>query len=136
MIAENVTYQNFEELRKNLIDNEGLFFHPGLKEDGRQLFKGWTPEKKLGGVNSDFVVAFSLLRSDICDYGKDYIRIADPNFLNRTMQGIIGMRFSNAETKEDIKVGKTRLKKLLPDPLHGRIDYLRKMAEWVDPKKF
>ena len=50
---------------------------------------------KKNKVNSDFIVGYSLLRSDFCNWGEDYINIANPNFLDRTLKGIVSMRFSH-----------------------------------------
>lgn len=127
-------YQNFQDLRKDLIDKNGLFFHSGLKRDVKGLFDEWTPERKLNYVNSDFIVAYSLLRSDICDFGKEYIKVANPEFLDRTMQGIVALRFGYVEP-EDIEKGRKRLEELLPKPLHQRIEPLRIRGGWVDPEK-
>lgn len=132
-------YEIFEDLRKDLIDEDGFFFHFGLEEDTRELFDSWTPETKFRFVNSDFVVAYSILRSGECnkpDFGSKYIRIADPDFLNRVMKGIVGMRFANTQSDEEIVAGRKRLEELLPEPLHGRIDYLRKEGGWAEPDKF
>ena len=46
-------------------------------------------------VNSDFIVAYSLLRSDFCDWGESYIQIVNSNFLERVVKGIVGMRFAH-----------------------------------------
>jgi hypothetical protein len=43
-------------------------------------------------VNSDFIVGYSLLRKDFCNWGEEYLKIANPNFLERTINGIVGMR--------------------------------------------
>ncbi|MFA5953684.1 MAG: hypothetical protein WC812_03760 [Candidatus Pacearchaeota archaeon] len=46
-------------------------------------------------VNSDFLVGYSLLRSDFCNWGEDYVNIVNQNFLNRVLKGIVSMRFSH-----------------------------------------
>jgi hypothetical protein len=45
-------------------------------------------------VHSDFIVAYSILRNDFCNWGKDYLKVVNPTFLERVLQGIVGMRFA------------------------------------------
>jgi hypothetical protein len=45
-------------------------------------------------VKSDFIVAYSILRSDFCNWGEEYSKIANPNFLNKVISGVVGMRFA------------------------------------------
>jgi hypothetical protein len=45
-------------------------------------------------VDSDFIVAYSFLRNDFCNWGEEYVKIANTKFLERTINGIIGMRFA------------------------------------------
>jgi len=89
----------------------------------------------LKGVNSAFVVSYSLLRSDFCSFGERYAAVANPAFLNQTMKGIVAMRFGRP-SKEDWEASAERLKKLLPASLHDRIEPLRQEADWTDYKKF
>ena len=46
-------------------------------------------------IKSDFIVGYSLLRKDLCDWGEDYIKIADRNFLDKVLNGIVGMKFAH-----------------------------------------
>lgn len=121
-------------------------YWPGLDE-GRHLlgknplFAEWQFELmdekgmfKRDRVQSDFCVAYSLLRSDFCNFGEDYVHVANPQFLDRTMQGIVAMRFARAQTAEQISEGRERLKVLLPESLHGRIDELRLRHDWTEPQ--
>ena len=87
-------------------------------------------------VRSDFLVAYALLRSDFTSFGEDYAKIANSEFLERTLQGIVAMRFARLTEKNDIEKGLKRLKQLLPVSLHDRIDPLREKADWVDYKLF
>lgn len=113
MIAK---YNSFAELQRGLMDETGLF-------DPRQ-------------VNSDFLTAYRLLRSDLYPESEAYARAAHPQFLERTVQAIVNMRFGRATTEEQIVKGRARLQELLPSFLHGKIDEYRERAEWVDYKKF
>jgi hypothetical protein len=127
-------YQNFQDLKKDLIDENGLFFHSSLKTDTKQLIDEWIPEEKLNFVRSDFVIAYSLLRSDRSNFGEEYTIVADSHFLDRTMQAIVALRFGWLEPT-DIEKGRRRLEEILPRPLHQKIEPLRIRRDWVDPKK-
>jgi hypothetical protein len=84
-------------------------------------------------VKSDFLVACALLRKDFCNFGEEYAKAANPEFLERVMKGIVAMRFARAENSEDVSSGKARLEELLPESLHSRIEPLRLKKDWVDP---
>jgi hypothetical protein len=132
-------YHDFPILKTALIDDNGLFFHSGVNWDFKEIVDEGRDTLKIArhrAVNSDFVVAYSLLRSDFCDYGEDYIGIANSAFLDRTLRGIVAMRFSEAETEDDIKKGKERLHQLLPKSLHERIEPMRLEDGWTSRKKF
>ena len=107
---------NFFDLQKEIIDDEGYF--------------------RRDKVRSDFLVAYALLRSDFTQFGEDYVKAANPFFLERVLKGIVGLRFARAETEEKIYSGRDRLKELLPKSTHDRIESLRQEADWVDYKKF
>lgn len=117
---------NFFDFQKEFIDSNGLFVRG--KVEGDPILRR--------GVNSDFVMAYSLLRADICDFGESYIRIANPGFLERTLKGIVAMRFARATDEEKIEQGRKRLKELLPESVHNRIEPLRQERDWVDYTKF
>lgn len=87
-------------------------------------------------VRSDFVVAYSLLRSDRCEFGELYANSANPAFLERTLQAITGMRFARAESQKEQTEGRERLKELLPETVQDKIDYHLHQADWVDYRKF
>lgn len=87
-------------------------------------------------VKSDFLVAYSLLRSDFCDFGEQYVGTANPLFLERTIKGIVALRFGVAKRQKDVDKGIERLKELLPGSIHYKIDPIRKEAGWADPNNF
>jgi hypothetical protein len=66
--------QSFGNFKKEFLDLRGFF--------KREL------------INSDFIVAYSLLRKDFCDWGEEYLKIADPFFIERVIKGVVGKRFS------------------------------------------
>lgn len=109
-------YPDFYELKEDIIDEQGLF--------------------KTDKVESDFLVAYSLLRSDMCDYGEEYIKAADEFFLERTLQGIVAQRFTRAKEQSEIEKGKRRLQELLPKSVHDRIEPIRQKADWIDYESY
>jgi hypothetical protein len=94
-------------------------------------------------IQSDFIVAYSLLRKDFCNWGEEYVKIANPNFLDRTLNGIAGMRFAtlfklkslskdeiikiNHETREDdfYSKNKNKLNKVLDNKISEGRERLR-----------
>lgn len=90
-------------------------------------------------VVSDFVVANSLLRSDFCSFGEDYLLFANKEFINRVVKGIVAFRFGTRWGDKvwwDAEEGTKRLKELLPESLHDRIEPLRLEADWADQSNF
>lgn len=87
-------------------------------------------------VKSDFLVAYALLRSDFYNHGEEYAKAANPNFLYRTLKGIVGMRFAHAENEEQVRSGMDRLRVLLPFNVHDQLEPIRLEADWVDHAKF
>lgn len=85
-------------------------------------------------VNSDFIVAYSLMRSDVCDYGEQYVEKANPQFLGRVMQGIVQKRFVNSPFT--VEEGTQRLKELLPKSTHHLIDPIRENLDLVHIKEY
>lgn len=96
-------YDRFEELRQSIMKPDGTF----------------NPRK----VNSDFIVGYSLLRSDHSRFGEDYVNAAEPKFLGRVMQAVVEMRFY--DTRIPVEEGTGRLKELLPKSVHHLIEPLR-----------
>jgi len=85
-------------------------YWPGLEgEEGERLIKKYNPlfcDFKTELINeegffnknkikSDFLVAYSLLRKDFCNWGEEYAEIANERFLDRVLQGITAMRFAD-----------------------------------------
>lgn len=110
--------KNFSEFKAETISEDGTF--------------------KKEKVKSDFLVAYAILRSDITNWGEDYISVANENFLERSLKGIVGLRFpfKDLGKKEDLNNGTKRLKELLPKSLHNRIETIRQEGDWVDFFKF
>ncbi len=104
--------ESFQEIKDEIIDKYGLF--------------------RRDKVKSDFLVAYALLRSNLCRFGEDYAQAANPNFLERVLKGIVAMRFAHAENEEDVIEGTKRLEFLLPKSVHNRIESLRLERDWVD----
>lgn len=108
----------FSDLQKEIIDDDGIF--------------------RKNKVNSDFLVAYALLRSDFSSFGEDYVKVANSDFLDRTLQGIVALRFAKRRKDIDPSVenGTRRLKQLLPSSLHNRIEPIRQKADWADYSLF
>ncbi|MFH1503249.1 MAG: hypothetical protein ABIE36_01170 [Candidatus Diapherotrites archaeon] len=47
-------------------------------------------------IDSDFIVAYSLLWKDFCNWGEEYLEVANPSFLERVLKGIVGMNFASS----------------------------------------
>jgi len=107
---------NFARLQKDIMEENGLFDRTK--------------------VRSDFLVAYALMRNDFTNFGEDYIKIANPNFLNRVIKGIVSLRFSGDTTDKKIKEGENKLYKLLPRAVHHKIKPLIEEADWADPLQF
>jgi hypothetical protein len=114
-------FDYFEQFHDELIDmNNGLF--------------------RTDRVDSDFLVAYAALRKDYTKYGGRYVEfleVENPAFLDRVMRAIVGIRFGALvdETQQGTEKGTRRLKKLLPESLHEKIEPLRLEGGWVDRKK-
>jgi len=107
---------DFSRFREENIDNNGMFDPMPIK--------------------SDFVMAYTLLRKDFCNFGEEYVLNANKTFLDRTVRAITWMRFANAKDDAQIKEGYERLKELLPESLHDKIEQYRIDGGWADRKKF
>lgn len=108
--------ESFAEIEREIMDDKGLF----------------NPEK----VKSDFLVAYSLLRSDSTNFGEDYVKAANPTFLDRTLRGIVATRFANASDDKQVGAGMSRLKVLLPASTHDKLEQYRQEGGWADASKF
>ena len=104
--------RSFHQIKKEIIDDNGLF--------------------KLNKVESDFLVAYALLRSDFTNFGEQYLQIINPNFLKRVLKGIVALRFAGiGENQEEITQRRDRLRRLLPKSLHEQIDLIREEKDWI-----
>lgn len=125
-----------EQIAEEFDDFSGV--EAGLMEDGR-----FDPRK----VDSEFLVTYGLLRTDYTDYGEQLVMALDQEFLERTLEGIVALRFGLFAyedmterhlplTAEEQEQGMNRLREVLPDSLHAGVETLADTAEWVDPVKF
>lgn len=96
------------------------------------LFKSWE-------IESDFLMAYSVLRSDFSDFGEEYCEAAEESFLDRTVRGIVALRFAprsiDSVSEEEIEERRERLRFLLPSPLHPQIDEYRD-GQWASWEEF
>lgn len=88
-------------------------------------------------VSSSFIVGYSLLRADFCPFGEEFVKASNPNFLNRVLKGIVSLRFHPGRggiprSEEEIRKGHKRLRELLPESVHDKLEPLRLEADWVD----
>ncbi len=102
----------FYQVREEIIDENGMF--------------------RKNMVNSDYLVAYALLRTSTTGFGEDYVSVANPNFLDRVLKGIVAMRFAHSEDDADVEKGKSRLRELLPACVHSRLEEIRLERDWVD----
>jgi len=102
----------FCQIREEIIDENGMF--------------------RRDKVQSDYLVAYALLRSSTANFGKEYVSVANPNFLDRVLKGIVAMRFAHSEDDEEVERGKARLRELLPASIHSRLEEIRLERDWVD----
>jgi hypothetical protein len=109
-------HSNFFILQQEIMDQDGMF--------------------RKDKVRSDFLVAYALLRKDFCSFGEDYANAANPEFLERVLQGIVALRFSRADTSDKVHEGRERLLELLPPSVHHHIEPIRQKADWADYKLF
>lgn len=74
---------------QNLISNHKLFC------DFKSEFINEHGFFNKEAINSDFLVGYALLRKDICDWGEDYLEVVNSTFLDKIIQGVVGMRVSH-----------------------------------------
>lgn len=106
---------SFADLEREIMTENGLF----------------DPTK----VRSDFLVAYALMRKDFTSFGEDYVKSANPEFLNRVMKGIVALRFANA-IDDQVHNRRGRLYWLLPKSVHDKIESLRQEADWASAEQF
>lgn len=111
-------------------------------------------------VLSDFIVGYSLLKSDMNNgWGEEYIQVAEPEFLDRTLKGIVGVRFGfvhsflnyiienpdlaakhlgkDQETimthiKNSWAGRRNKLRELLPEQVQERVDFYIEEKDWAN----
>ncbi len=106
---------SFAELEEEVITENGLF----------------DPTK----VRSDFLVAYAIMRKDFTQFGEDYAKVANPDFLNRVIKGIVALRFAGAKDKE-IESKRNSLYELLPKSVHEKIESARQESDWTYSGRF
>ncbi|MBU0457677.1 MAG: hypothetical protein ABH824_02470 [Nanoarchaeota archaeon] len=88
---------------------------------------------RAGKVQSDFLVAYAALRSDMSPFGSEYAAACYPDFLERIVDGIVDMRLNMDIGLEE---GKARLRELLPTALHPKLEKSYQRTDRINPKNF
>ncbi len=109
-------YNTFSSLKKAVIDESGMFDRDA--------------------VSSDFLVAVALLHPEICDFGEDYVLVANPIFLNRTLGAITAKFFAGVTDPQKIEKSYANVKKWTPKSVHDRINAFVERRDWANPKDF
>ncbi len=102
----------FFDMHNEWMDDQGLF----RNSRGQDVDGAWHEPR----VHSDFLLAYGLLRSDVCPYGKEYLAHAHPSFIRRVAQGIAAMTFpftTPAEKKHNL----ASLEKRLPPDMFSMV---------------
>ncbi len=98
--------KSFSDLEKQIMEN-GLF--------------------KTKKVKSDFLVAYGLLSSDISKFGEDYIKVVQPEFLNRVLDGIVTVAIDGNRNKGYITREMKALRKRLPKSTHEKLEEFKEI---------
>jgi hypothetical protein len=106
----------FCDLRAEIMDEEGMF----------------DPRK----VNSDFLVAYALLRSDFTSFGEEYAEAANPAFLERVLKGITALAVARCRKKEEVEEGMRIIINILPSKLHKNLLSALEETDWADYMQF
>lgn len=101
------SYETFDKIREETMTADGLF----------------RPE----AIKSDFLVAYSFLRTDTSNFWEDYLRVANRSFVGRTLMGVVELVF--AFSKEPVEKDMETIKKFLPKQVHELIDPMRKSLD-------
>lgn len=109
-------FPSFNEFRKEMIDERGMF--------------------RKDKVQSDFVMAWTTLCSAWSKFGDEYARAANPEFLERTLKGLVNYCFYNRKTQESIAEGIAEFKANLPLIVHHRLEPLIEEKDWPDFNEF
>jgi len=112
-------YDNFFDFQNDLMDEQGNFVHlPVARDMGNE------------GVNSDFIVGNTLLVPESSSWGEEYMKRANPQFLERLVRGITwiyGARNKTAlkDMKEDYHPG-----------IHHMFEPMLEQGGWADKTQF
>jgi len=109
---------NFEEVKRQVLD-----------EDGDIVPKAC----------SQFIVAYALLRSDFWKNNGNNAEFAEalnPAFLDSTIKGITWIRFGYKTFAKDPERSMARIKELMPESQHGKIEKYQKEGGWADYRNF
>jgi len=135
---QHVQMNHTPYIRESLVQAEiccrnGLYW-PGLM-DQKSLFMGDFDSFKQnamleGGlfnpavVVSDFLVAYGVLRKDICSFGPQYAELAHKEFLDRVLLGIAMINFRGRNEK-NVEERIMKLRDVLPLKVFNRVNELR-----------
>jgi hypothetical protein len=114
-------FQSFSDFKEALMHPDGVFKHLG---------KAHVSDKKITGVNSDFVVAYALLRMDIGEWQSEFIKAANPAFLDRTIQGLVNMYFSGKSAERQAQERES-FRKVFPKEIQHQIDVHVERQQWI-----
>ena len=112
----NSGVDSFLELKRDIIDKNGLFIRNKVK--------------------SDFIVAYSLLRTNLSSFGEMYVGVANPDFLDRTVQAITGMYFGQKGGEGHEEEMREDFRQSLTQSVQDKVDYYLEQRDWVDYKNF
>lgn len=160
-ILDGINYAYVQNSHTNMIKEPLLLaditlarplYWPGIEEGiyhvGKHKTFGDFDEKNIDenglfnrNVQSDFCVGFALLWNKYSKWGEDYVEIANENFLERLVKGIVAWQFGKSRNQEDPTEEKIQkrikdLEEAIPKSLHSRIEPLRLEADWIDSSKF
>jgi hypothetical protein len=113
----------------------GLYW-PGLMDQKSLLgdFDSFKQNAMLEGglfnpavVVSDFLVAYGVLRKDICSFGSQYAELAHKEFLDRVLLGIAVVNFRGRDARK-VEEKLMKLSEVLPLRIFKRVDELRTLV--------
>jgi hypothetical protein len=87
-------------------------------------------------TESDFLMAYAVLRKDCSSFNSEYTKAAHPVFLDRVVKGLTGIFAGGSDKPENEKGHIDDLKALLPLELHLKIDEHYARRDWADKEKF
>ena len=124
------------------------FYFPGLDE-GKEIFRkssdfnsfreGYMTNDGLfekDKIDSDFLVAYSAIRTDTSPFSSEYIKACHPGFLKRVVKGIVNILLSYGKEEEQWKKNYKSLKQILPKALHPSIQVNYEQKDWPNAALF